>query len=76
MAQNDMVLDYLEKNGSITQAEAFERLGCLRLGARVYDLKARGVGIIRNMETGVNRFGVKVSFARYRLKRPTKLTET
>ena len=69
MTQNDMILDYLNKYGSITQAEAVIHMGCYRLGARIWDLKRRGVKIKRCMETSMNRFGVITCYARYTIQR-------
>lgn len=68
MKQTEMILDYLKRNGSITQAEAVTQLGCYRLGARIWDLKQQGHRIVRTMETGVNRFGTPVAYARYALR--------
>lgn len=65
MTQKDMILDYIKKYGSITQAESIAYLGCYRLPARIYDLKLRGHKFKRVMETGLNRFGAKESHARY-----------
>lgn len=56
-----------EAVGSITQLEAMQDLGCMRLGARVYDLKHEGYNIRRDMETSKNRYGEDTSYARYRL---------
>ena len=67
MTQNDMVLAYMRDNGSITPKEAINDLGCMRLGARIYDLKRRGVTIRREMVRQENRYGKEVTFARYRL---------
>ena len=67
MSQKTMILDYLEQNGSITQAEAITALGCYRLGARIWELKERGYKIIRRMEDGTNRFGERTRYARYSL---------
>ena len=50
MSQTDKVLDYMEQHGSITQKEAYEAFGCFRLGARIADLRDRGVGIERMLE--------------------------
>ena len=50
MSQNIMILDYLERNGSITQAEAINALGCYRLGARIWELRQSGHMISRRME--------------------------
>lgn len=65
MSQKEMILEYLQKNGSITQAEAISQFGCFRLGARVWELKQRGHQIIKRMETGRNRFGIPTRYARY-----------
>ena len=67
MSQNEMILDYLQKEGSITQAEAINRFGCYRLGARVWELKQRGHKIIKYTEKGRNRFGLPTRYARYAL---------
>lgn len=69
MSQVDRVQDYMEQHGSITQAEAIEAFGCYRLGARIADLKDRGVGIERIMEEGQNRFGERTRYARYFLRK-------
>lgn len=71
MSQNQMILDYLEQNGSITQNEAFDQFGCTRLGARIWELKnERGIKIGRTMEDGTNRFGVRTRYARYTIQTP------
>lgn len=67
MSQNEMILEYLQKNGSITQAEAISQFGCYRLGARIYDLKQRGHKVIKTIEKGRNRFGIPTRYARYAL---------
>ncbi|MEI9428710.1 helix-turn-helix domain-containing protein [Mesorhizobium sp. Cs1299R1N3] len=41
-SQNDLVLEHLEVLGTITPLEALKEYGCLRLGARIHDLKAKG----------------------------------
>lgn len=43
--QNELVLDHLRTQGPLTQPEAQDQLGCLRLGARIWDLKQRGYAI-------------------------------
>lgn len=43
MKQAERVLKYMRDFGSITQLEAMQDLGCMRLGARVYDLKREGL---------------------------------
>ena len=69
MNQTEMVLDYLERHGSITPLEAMNKLGIMRLGARIFDLKESGVKIITERVSEKNRFGDVVNFARYRLEK-------
>ena len=69
MNQAEKILDYMERQGSITDVEAYTNLGVRRLGARIYDLKDRGVKIITETEIGKNRDGNTVHYARYRLER-------
>ena len=66
MTQKDMVLQYMLDNGSISQWEAMRDIGCLRLSARINDLRKAGHRIITVMETRPNRYGKPVSYARYR----------
>lgn len=67
MTQCDRILNHLKENSGITQREALEMYGCMRLGSRIYDLKKRGHKIITIPEEGYNRYGEKTRFARYRL---------
>ena len=62
MSQADQILDYIERNGSITDMEAAEVFDCYRLGARIYDLRKRGVTIITEKCRSRN----KRIYARYR----------
>lgn len=68
MTQTDLVLEYMRQNGSITQLEAITELGVMRLGARIWELKDQGVVIYTEQETGKNRNGKPVHYARYRLE--------
>lgn len=68
MTQCDRVLEYLKRFGSITQLEAIRDLGCMRLAARIADLRDQGYGIGTRMKTETNRYGNKVSFAEYYLE--------
>lgn len=68
MTQTEMILRYMQENGSITQAEAVSEFGCYRLGARIFDLKAAGHQITKEIITSRNRFGHSVSFAKYNLE--------
>lgn len=66
--QTNQVLRHLRTRGALTQREAMNLYGIMRLGARVYDLRGRGYNIVRDMERSVNRYGRPVRYAVYRLK--------
>ena len=61
--QCEMVLDYMQKYGSITTFEAF----ITRLSSRINDLRNAGYRIVGEFESRLNRFGEKVSYKRYTL---------
>lgn len=67
VTQCEMILRYMRDTGSITPWEAMREFGCMRLGARIYDLKERGIPIITETVTEKNRYGRRVCFARYRV---------
>jgi len=66
MSQCDRLLDRL-KRGPITPMEAWSELGIYRLGARIFDLKASGHDIDRELVPVSNRFGEECRVAQYRL---------
>ena len=68
MNQKKMIFDYLKKYGSITPAEALDMFGCMRLSARIYELRADGCDIVAEVVGGVNRYGKRVYFTRYKLR--------
>jgi len=45
MTQYERILKCLKSGQTLTPLEALERFGCLRLGARVYDMKKNGVPV-------------------------------
>ena len=65
--QNDRIIDYMERFGSITQLEALQDLGVLRLASRISDLRSLGVPIESEMVEVKNRYGEKCHVKRYRL---------
>ena len=67
VTQCEMILKYIRENGSITDWEAMKHIGCMRLGSRICDLRKMGHQIHTNMETSMNRYGVRTSYARYTL---------
>lgn len=69
MTQNEMILEILELDGRITPLDAIRELGCMRLSARIYDLRKLGYDIKRRIKTSVNRFGSNVYFAEYYIEK-------
>lgn len=67
MTQNDMILEHLRRHGSISPREALNEYGCMRLGARIWDLKRQGYSITAEREEGLNSRGEKCHWARYRM---------
>ena len=65
--QCDKVLEYMKTFGSITQLQALQDIGCMRLASRITDLRQQGYPIGRRIKTGKNRYGDSVSFAEYYL---------
>lgn len=68
MTQCDMVLEYMERFGSISPMDAFRDLSITRLAARISDLNRRGVKIKKTVETAQNRFGRTIHYTRYGLE--------
>lgn len=72
-SQSDMIYAYMQQHGSITPLEALRELGCMRLGARIWELKHdRGIDIITGEETAKNSLGKPVRYARYALNEQDK----
>lgn len=67
--QAERVLSYMEDFGSITQLEALNDLGVMRLASRISDLKKLGYPIKSDIEAVNNRYGEKCYIKRYSLSR-------
>lgn len=65
MTQSDEILRDLELGWRITPRFALTRYGCMRLGARIYELRKRGYDIRRTLITGINRHGKTTRYAEY-----------
>lgn len=63
--QNERILAYIKKHGSITQFEAMNQLGVMRLASRVSDMRSKGIPIASRLEEIENRFGEKCRIKRY-----------
>ena len=70
-SQNARILAHM-KIAPITQLDALKYAGCLRLGARIYDLRDAGHDIRTEMVTVQNSRGERKRVARYRLIREAK----
>ena len=68
MTQTERIMRHLHDHRSITQLEAFEEYGIMRLASRIAELRRDGANITGTMETRKNRYGEKVSYKRYRLE--------
>ena len=67
--QSKMILSHLEEGKAIDPHRALMLWGCMRLGARIYDLKKQGHRIVSKMATVKNRFGVPCRIAIYRMEK-------
>lgn len=65
-SQNQKILTYLKKHPKgITPLEALNLCGCLRLSARIFDLKEAGNNIYTSWEEKVTEEGTVKRYARY-----------
>lgn len=60
-------MEYIKENGSITQLDALREFGCMRLASRISDMRKQGINIEKDTVKSVNRYGEKISYARYRM---------
>lgn len=65
MTQLSRVKRFLKDFGSITQFEAFQFLGIMRLASRISELRSAGEEIESEMVQVENRFGEKCWVKRY-----------
>lgn len=49
MTQNAQILAHLKAGKRITPLDALREYGCFRLGARIFELKAEGHNILKEM---------------------------
>ena len=66
--QAERVLAYIERFGSITQYEALQDLGVMRLASRISELKKRGYPIKSQREAVKNRYEEVSYIHRYSLE--------
>lgn len=63
--QTSSIKDYLLAGNSLTSMEAFEKFGCTRLSARIFDMRKSGIKIKTEMVKGINRYGSYCTYASY-----------
>lgn len=66
--QCERILDYLYAHGGITQYEALNELGVMRLASRISELRRNGFEIASKMVKVQNRYGETCRVKRYSLK--------
>lgn len=68
-SQCDRVLRYMQTQGSITRAQAMADIGVANLPAVIDDLRHKvGVPIKTNIVKGKNRYGEKITYAKYSIE--------
>ena len=65
--QNQRILEYMIRFGGITQFEALQDLGVMRLASRISDLRSKGFDIRSETITVKNRFQEDCHIAKYSL---------
>lgn len=65
MSQATDIIEFIRDHGSITTMDAFRFLGITRLASRVYDIKAVGINVNKEMLTVIRENGTKCRVARY-----------
>ena len=66
-SQTQRILKYMLQHRKITARTAIDKFNCLRLAARIADLKAMGIGIESTLVYKKNKDGETIHFAEYRL---------
>ncbi len=67
--QREKILRYLLAYGTITPLDALREFSCMRLGARIWELKDEGWPITATLAAGKNKFGDTTHWAVYTLDR-------
>ena len=64
-SQTKAIKDYLEAGNSITSMEAYDKFGCTRLSARIFDLKKAGYNSQTILMECQTRYGTTTRYAKY-----------
>ena len=66
--QNQLILDYIKRCGSITPLEAMRDLGIYRLASRISDMRRLGYPVVDEWAEVDTRYGGKTRVKRYSLE--------
>ena len=66
--QCQLLLDYMQTNGSITGLQSITELGIMNYKGRIHDLRKMGYAIRTDYITRMNAHGDVKTFAQYTLK--------
>lgn len=69
MTQHQAIIEYMEKNGALSSFMAVIKLGVSNLPLRVSELRAKGYKIADRTIHHTNRYGAKVHYKEYFLKK-------
>lgn len=72
MTQHELILDYINRNGSITRKQASYDLGIESFTARISEMRRKGIRIEDKFVKGENRFGAKCEWKVYTLAKDTQ----
>ena len=75
MNQTQAIKEYLEAGNTLTSMEAFEKFGCTRLSAKIFNLRKDGYNIDAIPCTSVTRYGTECRFVMYRWGKQYKKEE-
>ena len=66
-SQCERIIKYLNEFGSITQLEALQDLGIMRLASRISEIKKGGIAICSRQKEVKNRYGEICHIKEYKL---------
>ena len=68
MTQKESILKWLKTGRTITQLDALREFSCMRLAARIGEIKKKGYDVCKEDYTYVNFSGTEKTIAKYSLK--------
>ena len=69
MNQQERILAYLQEGNTLTRLNSWDELGIIEAPARISELKAKGHDIKTRRFSVTNRYGEKVSIAKWSLSK-------